>query len=336
MTCRNAGSIEQRSRWKWLNLVDGSPVSDEPDDEGLSIPKSKSTQPAAFSATVRAPGVCGELAQGMLGSHYFLVTCPVDFYSRVRVDLYLDPIGIEAPPESSKTAAAVQGTLRSLGYEHLGARIAIANPIPRGKGFGSSSADLAAAIAATGLALGIELTPHQIGQLALEVEPTDGVMFPGIVLFDHREGSVVEELGPPPMVEIVALDFGGEVETLAFNLEDRQSQWRSLQPQTDKALTLVREGLRLGDPQALGRGATLSARAAQEILYKPRLPEVIAFAEAMGAVGVNVAHSGTVIGVLLDATQRRGKSTFRQARQAFPDAEAIHHLRLLGGGVQAV
>jgi uncharacterized protein involved in propanediol utilization len=51
---------------------------------------------------------------------------------------------------------------------------------------------------------------------------------------------------------------------------------------------------------------------------------------------VNVGHSGTVIGVLLDARQRRGKSAFRQARQAFPDAETVQHFRLLGGGLQPV
>lgn len=297
---------------------------------------SQSSSSCIGSAIVRAPGVCGELAQGLLGSSYFLVTCPVDFFARVRVDLYQEPIGINVPPHCSKTAAAVLGTLEYLGYGHLGARIAISNPIPRSKGFGSSSADLSAAIAATGLALGIELTPTQIGQLALRVEPTDGVMFPGIVLFDHRDGAVTEQLGPPPPVEIVALDFGGEVDTLAFNLVDRSAQWQAVQQETGEALTLVREGLRLGDPRALGRGATMSALAAQQVLFKPRLPDVIAFAQAVGAVGVNVAHSGTAIGVLLDATQRRGKSTFRQARQAFPEAEAVYHLRLLGGGVQRV
>ena len=35
------------------------------------------------SATARAPGVCGELAQGVIEGIHFLVTCPVDFYSRV-------------------------------------------------------------------------------------------------------------------------------------------------------------------------------------------------------------------------------------------------------------
>ena len=272
----------------------------------------------------------------MLGSSYFLVTCPVDFFARVRVDLYHDPIGVNVPPHCSKTASAVLQTLEFLGYSHLGARISISNPIPRSKGFGSSSADLSAAIAATGLGLGIELTPAQIGQLALRVEPTDAVMYPGIVLFDHREGTLVEELGTPPPVEIVVLDFGGEVDTLAFNQVDRTAQWRAVREETEEALSLVRQGMRLGDPWALGRGTTRSAIAAQQVLFKPRLPDVINFAEAVGAAGINVAHSGTAIGVLLDATQRRGKSTFRQARRSFPEAEAIYHLRLLGGGVQQV
>ena len=288
------------------------------------------------SATARAPGVCGELVQGMLGDAYFLVTCPVDFFARVRVDLFEGPAEVLAPPDCPKTARAVAHTLKWLERPDLGARITISNPIPRSKGFGSSSADLAAAIAATGLALGVEIAPARIAELALMVEPTDGVMFPGIARFDHREGTQMEELGPPLPVEIVALDFGGEVDTLDFNQVDRRPQWQAIAAETDEALDMVREGLRQRDVTKLGAGATRSSKAAQEVIFKPHLTDVLAFADTVGAVGVNVAHSGTAIGVLLDATQRRGKSTFRQARQAFPGAEAVYHLRLLGGGVQAV
>ena len=298
-------------------------------------PPSLTSSPAG-SATVRAPGVCGELVQGMLGDAYFLVTCPVDFYSRVKVEIQPDSTVVQAPLDCPKTAAAVGLALEFLGRTDVGACVTVSNPVPRSKGLGSSSADLAAAIAATGLALGIELEPMQIGRLALRVEPTDGIMFPGIALFDHREGSVMEELGMPLPVEIVALDFGGEVDTLEFNRIDRGREWRTIAARTGEALEMVREGLKSRDVGLFGQGATLSALAAQEVMFKPRLPEVMSFAEAVGAVGVNVAHSGTAIGVLLDATQRRGKSTFRQARQVFPDAEAIYHLRLLGGGVQRI
>lgn len=200
----------------------------------------------------------------------------------------------------------------------------------------SSSADLAAAIAATGLALGQELTPYQIAQIALSIEPTDGIMIPGVALFDHRAGIIRESLGPPPPMEIVALDLGGTVDTVQFNMVDRFQRWQNVDDQTTEALRLLRLGITNQDPVLVGQGASISADASQAVLAKPRLGEVKEFAESVGAVGVNVGHSGTIIGVLLDARERRGKSTYHKALEAFPDADSVYHFRLLGGGVQRV
>ena len=288
------------------------------------------------SATVRAPGVCGELAQGVIEGIHFLVTCPVDFYSRVKVDIYSDGPGVEAPQDCDKAAAAVRRTLFQLKNAKVRAKLTINNPIPRGKGMASSSADLAAAIAATGLALGEEISPYQIAQIALSIEPTDGIMIPGVALFDHRAGIIRESLGPPPPMEIVALDLGGTVDTVQFNMVDRFQRWQSVDAQTGEALRLLRQGIEEQDPVLVGRGASISAEASQTVLAKPRLAEVREFAESVGAVGVNVGHSGTIMGVLLDARERRGKSTYHKALSAFPDAESVYHFRLLGGGVQQV
>ncbi len=288
------------------------------------------------SAAVRVPGVCGELVQGMLGNTYYLVTCPIDYFSRVKVELFDDNSGLSAPADSPKAHAALLGTLSYLGRPELSAHLTISNPIPRGKGMGSSSADVVATIAATALALDRELTPEQMGRLAVSEEPTDGVMFPGIALFDHRQGLLMETLGSPPPMEIIALDFGGSVDTLEFNKEDRRDLWQSLKPKTDEALDLVRRGLAEQIPELLGKGATLSAEANQEVLYKPQLSDVTNFAQSLHAAGVTIGHSGTIIGILLDAKERRGKSVFRQTREAFPSAETIQHFRLLGGGVHRV
>ena len=61
------------------------------------------------SATVRAPGVCGELVQGMLEDVYFLVTCPIDFFARVKVELFQEGPregpNVEAPSEGEAQAA---------------------------------------------------------------------------------------------------------------------------------------------------------------------------------------------------------------------------------------
>ena len=285
------------------------------------------------SATARAPGVCGVLAQGVLGDMPFSVACPVDFYSRVRVDLRAGPPSVNAPQGCEKTVAAVRRTLMHLRRAKVQAEVRINNPIPRSRGLGSSSADLSAAIVATALALGVELAPYDIAQIALSVEPTGGVMMPGLALFDHRAGMVRQSIGPPPPMEIVALDFGG---SSRVDLGGNSLPWRHVNDLTEEALSLIRKGVAEKDPALVGQAATVASEAAAHVSPRPRLEEVAEFAREVGAVGVNGGQNEGVTGVLLDATERRGKSTYIKAQQAFPEAEAVYHFRVLSGGVQTV
>ena len=132
------------------------------------------------TGTARVPGTSGELVQGMLDGAHFLITCPVDLYSTVRVDLYAGKGEVEGPQDCPKAIQAVRLTLSYFRREDLDARLYVASPIPRGKGMASSTADVAAAIGATALALGRPISPLDVGRLALSVEPSDGVMFPGM------------------------------------------------------------------------------------------------------------------------------------------------------------
>ena len=285
------------------------------------------------SATARAPGVCGVLAQGVLGEMPFSVSCPVDFFSRVRVELSGGGPGVSVTEGCEKTVAAVRRTLAHLRHAKVRADVRVSSPIPRGRGLGSSSADLSAAIAATALALGEELSPYDIAQIALSIEPTGGVMMPGLALFDHRAGMVRQSIGPPPPMEIVALDFGGASRS---DLDGNSQQWRLVDALTEEALSLIRRGVAEKSPALVGQGATIAAEAASRVLPRPRLEEVAEFAREVGAAGVNGGQNEGVTGVLLDATERRGKSTYIKAKQAFPDAETVYHFRLLSGGVQIV
>ena len=299
-------------------------------------PDSDLPSPTIGSATARAPGVCGVLAQGAIGEMHFSVTCPVDFYSRVRVELTSDGPGVTATEGCEKTIAAVRRTLMHLRRGRVRADVRVSSPIPRGRGLGSSSADLSAAIAATALALGEELSPYDIAQVALSIEPTGGVMMSGLALFDHRAGMVRESLGPPPPMEIVALDFGGTSRSGFFNLSDRPQRWHGVNDQTAEALHLIRRGVAERSPALVGQGATIASEAGSRVSSRPRLEEVAAFAREVGAVGVNGGQGEGVTGVLLDATERRGKSTYIKAKEAFPDAETVYHFRMLGGGVKTV
>ena len=50
-----------------------------------------------------------------------------------------------------------------------------------------------------------------------EIEPTDGVMYPGVVSFYHRKVELGEIFGPMPRLTVVAVDEGGEVDTIEYN-----------------------------------------------------------------------------------------------------------------------
>ena len=269
----------------------------------------------------------------MLGDMPFSVACPVDFFSRVSVELTAGSPRVLAPDGCEKTAAAVRRTLMHLRRAKVQAHVRVNSPIPRNRGLGSSSADLSAAIAATALALGVELAPYDIAQIALSVEPTGGVMMPGLALFDHRAGTVRQTIGVPPPMEIVALDFGGSSRS---DLDGNSQQWRLVDALTEEALSLIRRGVSEKSPALVGQGATAAAEAASRVSSRPRLDEVAEFARDVGAVGVNGGQGQGVTGVLLDATERRGKSTYIKAQQAFPDAEAVYHFRMMSGGVQTV
>ncbi len=288
-------------------------------------------------AAVAVPGSCGELVQGMVGETFFHITCPVNLYSTVSLELYSGRSFVDGPPHCPKTVRAVQRALAYLGQGGVGARLEVDSQLPRAKGMASSTADIVAAVEATACALGRDLSAEEVASIALAVEPSDGTMFPGIAAFDHRHGRLARVMGSPPPVDILVLDFGGTVDTLHFNSVDRRPILRHIEPQIREALELARQGIHRGDPALVGRAATISALANQEILNKPQLEAVIAIAVADGAVGVNVAHSGTVIGVLLDArepTAAVAQSLLAGIARTIPGLESHYLLKLVGGGAR--
>lgn len=269
----------------------------------------------------------------MIGGKRFLVTCPIDMYARAQVALTPGAGGISGHADSPKARRAVALTLTHFRQPDVDAALRLSSPLPRGKGMASSSADVCAAIVATARALGREITPLDTARIALQVEPSDGIMLPRIAMFDHLEGSLARVLGDPPPMRILALDFGGRVDTLAFNGVNREAILERLEPRLQESLACIRAGIRDGDLHAIARGATISALANQEILYKPRLRAVMDLAPAVGAAGVNVAHSGTVIGMLFPDDDAGLDNAVAQVREKLPGLKQTFLCRVVSGGV---
>ena len=285
-------------------------------------------------ASASAPGTCGELAQGMLDGILCMVTCPVDMCSVATVELSPGERDANSPCNSPKALAAVKATLDFLGATDTKARLWLDSPLPRGKGMGSSTADVSAAIVATASALGVALSSGQVAGIALSVEPSDGVMVPGVAVFDHRDGRISRTLGQPPPMRVVVLDFGGSVDTLEFNRAERHGILQALQPRMAEAVALIEDGIIRGDPLRIGRGATISAVANQQVLFNSHLETALEFSTQVGAVGVNVAHSGTVIGLLFASDTALAEKAAARAKLELPGLESALCRRIVGGGVK--
>lgn len=284
-------------------------------------------------ATVRCPGSCGELVQGTDAGINFLVTCPISLYSTVTVDLA--PDGTTVPEAGAKTREAVRRTLEYLRLPVADYSVDVQSELPAGKGMASSSADISAACLATALAAGRTISPEEICRIALEIEPTDGIFLPGITLIDHVTGKVHRCLGNPPAITIAVLDAGGEVDTIDFNQRsDLAVLNRRKEPEVRQALRLVEQGVKTGDCVLVGEGATRSALANQPILWKPALERIIEISRAYGAVGVNAAHSGTVLGVLFDSAKATGLSACVDAVcSECAEVRYFGSVRLVSGGL---
>lgn len=262
---------------------------------------------------VRVPGTCGELIQGSLGEHTFHVTCPINLYSEMTLRISRSSKEIVAPAGYEKAVQALKETLRLLDHPEIGGEIVPQKVIPQGKGMASSTADIAAVCTAAATALGCVLRPEDVANIALSIEPTDGLMFPGINLFDHREGQLHEYIGEALPLGILMLDLGGQVDTVQFNSQDDLVERnRAKEKQLNEALSMVRKGFSTGNLQLLGQAATISAVANQEILPKELLPTLLEISDKLQCLGVNVAHSGTVVGLLFDQESQDGEELRRK------------------------
>ena len=238
-------------------------------------------------------------------------------------------------PNAPKSRRAVELTLEHLCRSDVDVRLTLANSLPRRKGMASSTADVSASIAATAAATGKSDTMPPSGDrtLALLIEPSDGLMLPGVSLFDHRNGTKVRTLGAAPPMRVVVLDFGGDIDTIEFNSVDREQTLRGLQPRFEEALSLIVRGVEHGHPEEVAAGATLSAVANQKVLYKPQLDAVMSVADELGALGINVAHSGTVFGMLFEDDPDLTQRATLQAGERLPGINRVYDRRVVDGGV---
>ncbi|MFD7031365.1 GHMP kinase [Streptomyces sp. NPDC059917] len=232
------------------------------------------------------------------------------------------------PADRTKAAGAaglaVAECARRSGRPPCGGELRLAGDVPVGLGMGSSTSDVIAAVRAVADAYGLRLPPETVARLAVRAElACDPLMLDERpVLFAQREGRVLEVLGPrlPPLVVVgCALGGGAPVDTLALPVpepgDDDVRAWERLRG-------LLRRAVATGDVRLLGQVATASARRGQQVLGHPEFDALCAVARRVGAAGVQIAHSGSVAGVLFDPAAPGLRHRVRSCLRAL-DARAI-------------
>jgi uncharacterized protein involved in propanediol utilization len=264
----------------------------------------------------------GEILQGQVRSsdnrlHRFLVSLPC---TPLQSWVTFTPVPAArlsvVPSHKSKVIRVIELTLRRFGRTHQGGRILVESNIAESKGYGSSTADCVAAVRAAAHACRSRLREQEVAELVVEAEiASDNFMFRRPVLFAHREAMILEELGPClPRLEVLGIDTDarGLVNTLEFSpaAYDR-SQVEFFQ----SLVSTLRQAVQTGNGALLGRVATASAIMNQEYLPKPMFAEIRAIADHAEAFGVAVAHSGTVMSILLNPCDPRLEATISSIRK---------------------
>jgi len=273
----------------------------------------------------------GELLQGVFeddhgGTHRGLVTVPLDsLRSSAWIELDVGgTLGVK-PAYGVKALRAAQLALEHLGHQGLGGRLVIESDIPIGHGYGSSTADVVASIRAVAAALGRRLLPSTIAHMAVAAETaSDAIAFETeALLFAQREGKILEHFGGalPPFVLV---GFKADATASVDTLELAPAQYSSEEIQLFRVLRgMVARSVEFQDVRLLGQAATMSARISQRYLPKPRFDEVIDVAERYQARGIQVAHSGSLVGLMLDvpsASQEKVRTiTTALAEKGFQD-----------------
>ncbi len=268
--------------------------------------------------TIFSPGTCGELVQGEIDGKSFLISAPINLFSEVTISHKKEEIEFKGIGWKTKKAIELFSKRFKIDLKNLS--LTLKSHIPKSKGMGSSSADISAVLYALSRFYNISATPDDIAKIAIQIEPSDGVMFPGIVAFDYISGSFWEYIGKPLPLKVLVVDFEGNIIDKRGNKDiPYDTSWypRLKKAFQEKNLTLF------------GKIITESTIRNQEVVDKIGCKTLVEESLKLGALGVNTAHSGTVCGIFTPLSK---KEDVDKIRNKFPHLKFIGWYDFMGGG----
>ncbi|HBH3603104.1 TPA: cobalamin biosynthesis protein [Clostridioides difficile] len=246
------------------------------------------------------PASCGEFVQGIIDDEEYLCSYAIDIYSKVYIEEKLVDINLGR----YKSRLAIEKVFEKFNLPKKYTKnisLNINSKIPVGKGMASSTADIGATIKATLSLIDKDLSSEEISKLAAEIEPTDSIFIDKNSIFNPLNGTVIKYLGNLTSAKVVILEPNKVLDTMKIRLRQDYNKLKVENKEViKKSFALLEEGLKKNNLSLVGEACTLSSLANENIEKKEYLNEIIKISKKYGAYGVNIAHSGTVVGILID------------------------------------
>lgn len=276
-------------------------------------------------------GVCsgsfGEILQGVLpDNRKFLVNLKIKNASHVSIHLQSssysnekEAIFAESYRKYSKSHKVLRNILVDIG-RHDDCLLHVDSNVPVGKGCSSSTADMVASIQALAEALSLALKSEYISRMLTEIEPNDGLHYPGTSAYCHTSGELIASIDYVPPLRILGIDFGGVIDTVEFNRT--AFDWTNAEKEYYAyLLESAKDALNRADVAGLCEIATESTQLWQKFNPKQRIDEVMKFMRDTGGLGVVNTHSGSYLGILYQEERADLAEISKRAASAIPDCD---------------
>ncbi|MDO5010076.1 MAG: serine/threonine protein kinase [Intestinibacter bartlettii] len=259
------------------------------------------------------PASCGEFVQGVLDNEEYLSSYAINLFSVATLEEGKEIFNL-GPSKSRRAMELVFENFNIPVDETKNISLNIKSQIPVGKGMASSTADIGATIKATLSMLNKTLTGEEISKLAVKIEATDSLLLNQHSIFNPLTADIKKYLGGIHDAKVVILEPNDILDTKSIRMTPNYKMYKMQNKEIiKKSFELLDEGLAKNDLNLIGKACTYSGLANENIHKKPFLEKIIDVSDKYGCYGVNIAHSGTVVGILM--------------HKEMDDIKIIEHLR---------
>ncbi|CKJ40898.1 GHMP family kinase ATP-binding protein [Streptococcus pneumoniae] len=249
----------------------------------------------------------GEIIQGIFTDSCehevsALVTLPFNLmYSEAKFQIIEGMREIYVLPKSKKFSQETIDYLKDK-YKlyNKGGIIELTSNIRETKGYGSSTVDICCIISVISKTFALNITEDKMAKIAQKIEKaSDSTMYiDKCILFQQREAIVKKEYThklPKMIIVGVDTDVNSKVITSDLEVPDYSLEEKKM---LNQALRYFEESLLTESVDSLGEAATISAKINQKYLKKPKFKELLEIKNKSAALGLQIAHSGTLAGLI--------------------------------------